>query len=150
MSAPTSQNHEWTRTPAGTSPPGSPGARAVDADPKNRPGVPMEKDPPEPAGHAHWSTPERQPDPGWVLRRPDLPELTPVFGTTVPPRGLSGLIRRAAYRIPEHHTTHWLALLFADRVDAIESSPLRGIVAPLAVTSGVLAAGLLLARRARR
>lgn len=144
MTAPTSQPFQWTgpREPRD--------ARAVDLDPQNRPGVPMEKDPPEPAGNAHWSVPDRQADPGWVLKRSDLPELTPVFGTTIPPRGLSGLIRRAAYRIPEHHTSHWLALLVADRVDAIESSPLLRVVAPLAVATGVVAAAMAVGRARRR
>lgn len=98
---------------------------AVDADPQNRPGVPMELEVPRPAGHAHWSEPERQDDPGNVLKRKGLEQLTPVFGTTVPPRGLSGLMRRAAYGIPEHFTSHWFALLLADRVDVIEDRTKR-------------------------
>jgi len=85
-----------------------------------RPGVPMELDPPHPMAGAHWGTPEHQKDPGYVLRRSDLEALTPVFGTTVPPRGLSGRIRRRAYRIAEHRTSHWFLLLLADRVDRLE------------------------------
>ena len=72
---------------------------AVDASPEARPGVPMEWDPPHPAGAAHWREPERQPDPGHVLKRKGLDRLTPVFGTATPPRGLSGVLRRAAYAI---------------------------------------------------
>lgn len=93
---------------------------ATDAPMSQRPGVPMEKDPPSPMGNAHWTTPERQADPGNVLKRHGLEQLTPVFGTTLPPKGLSGVIRRAAYEIPDHRTSHWLMLLLADRVDAIE------------------------------
>lgn len=92
-----------------------------DSDPARRPGIPMEVDPGRPAGNAHWITPDRQPDPGGILRRKDLKELTPVFGVTIPPRGLSGLLRRAAYAIPEHYTSHWFTLLLADRVDVLES-----------------------------
>lgn len=117
----------------------------VDAPLKERPGVPMEKEPPEPAGHAHWTRPDRMPDPGWVLRRAGLEELTPVFGTTVPPRGLSGAIRTAAYRIPEHFTSHWLLLLTADRVDVLEHRAKR--YWPLSLVAGGL---FVLALRSRR
>jgi hypothetical protein len=45
-----------------------------------------------------------------------------VFGTSAPPRGLSGAIRKYAYRrFSEGRAAHWLLLLGADRVDAIES-----------------------------
>ena len=44
----------------------------------------------------------------------------PVFGTDAPPQGLSGRIREAAYRYPDHHMRHWTMLLFADRVDSWE------------------------------
>lgn len=43
----------------------------------------------------------------------------PVFGTAQPPRGVSGVMRRLAYRIPEHHAKHWMLLLAADRVDVV-------------------------------
>lgn len=98
-----------------------------DASPARRPGVPMETEP-RPVGAAHWREPERQPDPGYVLKRKGLEQLTPVFGTTNPPRGLSGLMRRFAYEIPEHKNAHWLVLLLADRVDAIEHNPLRSLL----------------------
>ncbi len=121
---------------------------APDANVKNRPGVPMELEPPHPMGAAHWKEPDRQIDPGYVLTSPGIP-LTPVFGTTVPPRGISGVIRRAAYRIPEHHTSHWLLLMFADRVDALEHNPRR--LLPL-LALPLFAGGLLLmkTRRDRR
>jgi hypothetical protein len=48
--------------------------------------------------------------------------LTPVFGTTCPPRGVSGRIRRLAYdRYSEGRAAHWLLLLAADRIDTKES-----------------------------
>ena len=48
--------------------------------------------------------------------------MTPVFGTACPPKGLSGLIRRTAYRkYSEGRAAHWLLLIAADRVDAWES-----------------------------
>ena len=95
-------------------------ANGIDTHDK-RPGVPMETNP-RPAGAAHWDEPERMPEPprNEVLKRTQLDELTPVYSSANPPRGLSGVMRRAAYKIPEHKTSHWLVLLLADRVDAIE------------------------------
>ena len=121
---------------------------AVDASPEQRPGIPMELEPPRPMGSAHWKEPERQPDPGNVLKRRGLPELTPVFGVTVPPRGLSGMMRRAAYSIPEHRTLHWLTLLLADRVDALEAriGP-RVLAVPLAIGGAAAVAALAHRRR---
>ena len=56
-----------------------------------------------------------------VLVGRDIGQLTPVFGTCQPPRGLSGLMRRAGYKIPEHKAGRWMTLLLADRVDVWES-----------------------------
>lgn len=45
--------------------------------------------------------------------------LTPVFGTSCPPYGLPGAIRKLAYvRYSEGRAAHWLLLLAADRVDS--------------------------------
>lgn len=51
----------------------------------------------------------------------DVVRPTPVFGTALPPRGLSGALRTRAYAIPEHRARHWLLLLVADRVDVVET-----------------------------
>ncbi|MFO7261903.1 MAG: hypothetical protein DIU52_012165 [bacterium] len=95
------------------------GAYGVDRALEDRPGVPMEAEP-EPAEGVHWEEIPRQPVRQTVLKRRGLTRLTPVFGTSVPPRGISGLMRRVAYRIPEHRARHWLLLLAADRVDVME------------------------------
>lgn len=48
--------------------------------------------------------------------------LPPVFGTTAPLHGLSGAVRRLSYRrCSEARAAHWLLLIAADRVDAVES-----------------------------
>jgi hypothetical protein len=47
--------------------------------------------------------------------------LPPVYGTAQPPKRLSGLLRRVAYRTGEHQARHWLLLRIADRLDVIES-----------------------------
>ena len=58
-----------------------------------------------------------------VRERPgatERPGLTPVFGTSAPPSGVSGLIRKGAYRFSENDLRRWLMLLFADRVNVVE------------------------------
>jgi hypothetical protein len=69
---------------------------------------------------AHWDFPERQPEKWPRERSIEHRFLTPVFGTAQPPSGLSGVIRRFAYKFSEGRAAHWLILLYADRVDAVE------------------------------
>ncbi|HSH44258.1 MAG TPA: hypothetical protein VK966_00245 [Longimicrobiales bacterium] len=90
---------------------------AVDS-PDARPGVPMTARP-SPAEGATWQRPAYQAGGEDHLHRAGH-ELTPVWGSAQPPHGLSGLMRRVAYRIPEHFARHWLLLLVADRVDVLE------------------------------
>jgi hypothetical protein len=93
----------------------------VDLDPKDRPSVPRERFDPGLSG-AHWEFPERQPEKWPRERSIEHKFLTPVFGTSCPPKGLSGVLRKVAYaRYSEGRAAHWLILLAADRVDAIES-----------------------------
>ena len=91
----------------------------ADLDPKDRPAVPQEQFDPQLSG-AHWDFPERQPELWPRERSIEHKFLTPVFGTSCPPRGVSGAIRRYAYRYSEGRAAHWLILLAADRVDAGE------------------------------
>jgi hypothetical protein len=99
----------------------------ADLDPKDRPSVPMEQFDPDLSG-ASWTFPERQPE-NWPRERSiEHKFLTPVFGTSCPPKGLSGVIRRYAYqKYSEGRAAHWLLLLAADRVDTAEST-LRSFV----------------------
>jgi hypothetical protein len=93
----------------------------VDLDPADRPSVPKLQFKPEMTG-AHWDFPERQQE-KWPRERSIEHEfLTPVFGTSCPPKALSGAMRKFAYRrYSEGRAAHWLILLAADRVDAWES-----------------------------
>ena len=50
----------------------------------------------------------------------------PAFGAALPARGLSGVVRRAAYRIPERRPARWVLLLAADRIDVLETRAARG------------------------
>ncbi len=92
----------------------------VDLDPADRPGVPRERFDPEASG-AHWHFPERQPEKSPRERSIEHAFLTPVFGTSCPPRGVSGAMRRYAYKYSEGRAAHWLLLMAADRVDAFGS-----------------------------
>ena len=94
----------------------------ADLDPKDRPSVPKELLD-LPATGAHWEFPDRQPEKWPRERSIEHAFLTPVFGTSCPPRGVSGLIRKYAYaKYSEARAAHWLLLLAADRVDALEST----------------------------
>ncbi|HLS78529.1 MAG TPA: hypothetical protein VK083_17235 [Nocardia sp.] len=98
----------------------------ADLDPKDRPAVPELVYDPEATG-AHWDFPERQPEREPRERSLEHEMLTPVFGATVPLRGLSGAIRRVAYaKYSEGRAAHWLLLLAGDRVDVVESR-VRGL-----------------------
>jgi hypothetical protein len=55
-----------------------------------------------------------------VLRSNERPELTRVFGTSTPPSGLSGRLRRYAFKFSEGSSAHWLTLILADRVNVLE------------------------------
>jgi hypothetical protein len=71
--------------------------------------------------------------------------MPPVFGTAAPIKGLSGVMRKAAYRYPDHWARHWMMLILADRVDSFEHNLRRTL--PLAA---VLIIGGLTVRRLRR
>jgi hypothetical protein len=91
----------------------------VDLNPQDRPAVPKEKFDPGATG-AHWDFPDRQ-VPRWPREKSTEHQfLTPVFGTSCPPKGLSGAIRRFAYNYSEGRARHWLLLMLADRVDVLE------------------------------
>ena len=93
----------------------------VDLDPKDRPSVPREQFDPTITG-AHWEFPERQEEKWPRERSIEHKFLTPVFGTSCPPKGLSGVMRKYAYRaFSEARAAHWLILIAADRVDALEA-----------------------------
>jgi hypothetical protein len=123
-----------------------PPTEAVDTDPRVRPGVPMIPEAPVPAPTALPVVAWQQADVP-VLVSVDVGELTPVFSTAVPPRGLSGLMRRRAYAIPEHYARRWLLLLLSDRVDVWESRLRRH---PLMVAGAATAVFALMAAKGRR
>ena len=53
--------------------------------------------------------------------------MTTVYSSANPPRGLSGVLRRLAYRIPTYRARRWMLLLLADRIDVLEHGGRRPI-----------------------
>lgn len=92
----------------------------VDADPRNDPTYPIKKR--NGASHSgdHWDRPVQQDINIEVHHSVERPDVSAVFGTAVPPSGLSGLIRRQAFKKSENQYAHWLPLLLADRVNMVE------------------------------
>ena len=90
----------------------------ADLDRSQRPAVPKERTPPR--LDVPWDTPAQQASGIRVLHSIEREGITPVFGTSVPPSGLSGLLRKRAFRRSENDVRHWTMLLLADRVNAVE------------------------------
>jgi hypothetical protein len=91
----------------------------ADLDPANRPAVPKERTPPR-LPNLHWDRPSPQEVRVKVFHSNERPGITPIFGTSVPPSGLSGKMREVAFRFSENDIRHWLVLLAADRVNVGE------------------------------
>ena len=98
----------------------------VDADPDNDPAWPM-RHTEGPAEGLNWTRPAQQRPGVEVLRSIEHNRLPAVTGTSTPPSGLSGAIRRVAFRRSESDWLHWLMLMGADRINVVE-----GVVADLA------------------
>jgi hypothetical protein len=92
----------------------------VDADPKNYPEYPMKARNENDNKGMIWERPTQQNSDVEVLKSNERPALTAVFGTPNPPQGLSGAIRRFAFRYSESSYGHWLSLLLADRINVVE------------------------------
>src|SRR5919205_4468875 len=92
----------------------------IDADPENDPVYPMKnRNNGEHAGYA-WERPAQQPVNVEVLHSIERPNVSAAFGTSTPPAGLSGMIRRFAFNYSESSYGHWLPLMLADRVGVVE------------------------------
>lgn len=92
----------------------------VDADPRNEPTYPMKNYTGDDHNRLNWERPPLQLQEVEVLHSIERPNLTAVFGSTLPPSGLSGNLRRYAFKYSESSYLHWLPLLLADRVNVIE------------------------------
>jgi hypothetical protein len=98
----------------------------IDADPQNDPTYPMRHIEDQTRGLT-WDRPAQQPVDVEVLQSIEYVHSPAVTGTSTPPSGLSGIIRRMAFRRSESDWWHWLMLMGADRIGVVE-----GVVADLA------------------
>lgn len=92
----------------------------VDEDPKNDPTYPLKHRTGETRMGYRWERPAQQPVNMEVLHSVERPNISAVFGTAAPPKGLSGSIRRYAFRFSEGSLNHWMSLIVADRINVIE------------------------------
>lgn len=92
----------------------------IDADPDNNPTYPMKRYTGADHDRLNYDRPPQQPQTMEVLHSNERPGITRVFGTSVPPSGLSGVLRRYAFRFSEGSAGHWLTLLLADRINVVE------------------------------
>lgn len=92
----------------------------IDADPKNDPTYPMRHVEDQQSRGLTWDRPAQQHPTVEILRSIEHNRLPAVLGTSTPPSGLSGMIRRYAFRRSESDWWHWLLLMGADRVNVVE------------------------------
>ena len=92
----------------------------VDIDLKNDPTYPIKFRTDEEQKGYSWDRPSQQIIKEEVLHSNERPNLSSVFGTSVPPKGLSGMIRRYAFKHSESNYAHWLPLIMADRIGVVE------------------------------
>ncbi len=92
----------------------------IDADRRNDPTYPMKQRTNEEHAGYTWTRPTQQHSDTEILHSVERPNLTAVYGTTAPPSGLSGKIRRMAYKYSESSYARWVPLILADRVGMIE------------------------------
>jgi len=91
-----------------------------DANPENDPTYPMKKRTNEEHEGYSWERPTQQAIDVEILHSNERPNITAVFGTSAPPSGLSGKIRRYAFKYSESSYGHWLPLMLADRINVFE------------------------------
>lgn len=92
----------------------------VDADPQNNPTYPYKHWNGADHERLNYERPPMQQATVEVLHSIERPGLSCVFGTSVPPSGLSGAIRRFAFKYSESTYMHWFPLVIADRVNVVE------------------------------
>ncbi|HEX8447918.1 MAG TPA: hypothetical protein VF649_15060 [Sphingomonas sp.] len=99
----------------------------VDADPDNDPTFPMRHVEDQHSRGLNWVRPAEQRTDVEILQSIEHDRRPAVVGTATPPSGLSGAIRRVAFRRSESDWWHWLLLMGADRINMVE-----GVVQDLA------------------
>jgi hypothetical protein len=92
----------------------------VDADPQNNPTYPMRDRSQDDSPGMNWTRPPLQEPRVEILRSIEHNRLPAALGTTSPPSGISGGVRRFAFRYSESQWAHWLLLILADRINVFE------------------------------
>jgi hypothetical protein len=92
----------------------------VDADPENDPTYPYRDRSQDDGLTMNWDRPPQQQPDVEILTSIEHNRLPAVVGTSTPPSGLSGAIRRQAFRYSESNWWHWLMLMGADRINVVE------------------------------
>lgn len=92
----------------------------IDADPENEPTYPIKHYTGDDHKRLNYERPPLQQSDVEILHSNERPSLSATFGTPVPPSGLSGAIRRFAFKYSEGSWGHWLPLILADRINAVE------------------------------
>ena len=93
----------------------------IDADPENDPTYPMKQWNGADHQRFNYEKPQQQqPIDVEVFHSIERPGVSRVFGTSTPPSGLSGMIRRFAFRYSESTYMHWVPLVLADRINVVE------------------------------
>ncbi|HEY0129934.1 MAG TPA: hypothetical protein VGB57_00920 [Allosphingosinicella sp.] len=92
----------------------------VDADTENDPTYPYRDRSADEGLTSDWARPPLQRSDVEILQSVEHIRRPAVFGTSTPPSGLSGVIRRGAFRFTESNWMHWLMLMGADRINVVE------------------------------
>ncbi len=92
----------------------------IDIDLENEPTYPMKNYTGDDHKRSNYEKSPQQPVSIEVLKSNERPSYSAVFGTSVPPSGLSGAIRRYAFKHSEDRYRHWIPLILADRVNSWE------------------------------
>jgi hypothetical protein len=92
----------------------------VDRDPGNNPTYPMRHVENQDTRGLNWERPAAQSPDVEILQSIEHNRRPAVVGTSTPPSGLSGAIRRYAFRRSESDWWHWLMLMGADRINVVE------------------------------
>ena len=92
----------------------------VDADPENDPTWPMRDRSHDDGPGMNWKRPPVQAPDVDILQSVEHQTQPATVGTSTPPSGLSGLIRRQAFHFSESQWGHWLLLMLADRINSLE------------------------------
>jgi len=92
----------------------------MDIDLENEPTYPMKNYTGADHDRLNYERSVQQPETVEILKSNERPTLTAVFGTTSPPSGLSGMIRRWAFTHSEDRYRHWIPMILADRINVVE------------------------------